>query len=136
MSWCTYTDPEIAQVGLNEDEADNQGMAIDVYRVEFSDIDRALTDGEEEGFLKLLTRKGTGRIVGATIAGAHAGEMISEVSVAMAGRVGLGNLAQVIHPYPTRADAVRRAGNLYLRNRLTPRIQRLLKGWLKWRRGA
>ena len=136
MPWCTYTDPEIAHIGMYEEEARKKGIGVDIYRVDFDEVDRALTDGEEEGFLKLLARKGTDRIIGATIVASHAGELISEVSVAMAGNMGLKSLAQVIHPYPTQADAIRRAANLYNKTRLTPRTAAMLKGWLKWRRGG
>ena len=98
-------------------------------------MDRAIIDGETEGFLKILVRKGTDRIVGATIVSAHAGDLISEISVAMAGKIGLKNLANVIHPYPTQAEAIRRVAAAYNRTRLTPRVAALFKWWLKLRRG-
>lgn len=134
LPWCTYTDPELAQVGLSQKAAQDQGIAVDVFKVELGEVDRAVTDGETEGFIKLLVKKGGDRIVGATMVAAHAGEMISEISVAMAGSLGLGKLASVIHPYPTQAEAVRRAADAYRRTRLTPRAKKLLAGWLAWRR--
>lgn len=134
MPWCTYTDPELAQVGLSEKTAGDAGVEVDVFKVEFSDIDRAIADGQEEGLAKILVNKGTDNIVGATIVAAHAGEMISEVSVAMAGGVGLKKLATVIHPYPTQAEAIRKAADAYNRTRLTPRTKKFLSGWLSLRR--
>ena len=134
MPWATYTDPEIAHVGLYEHEARERGLALDTYTVPFEKVDRAITDGETEGFVKIHTRKGTGEILGATIVGPHAGDMISEVSVAMAGKLGLGSLASVIHPYPTVADAIRKCGDSYNRTRLTPPVKKFFEKWLKWNR--
>jgi len=134
MPWCTYTDPEIAHVGLYERQAKERGMEISTYKVEWDDVDRAVADGEEDGFIKVHVRKGTDRIVGATIVAAHAGEMISELSVAMAGKVGLGALSGVIHPYPTQAEAIKKAADAYNRTRLTSTLKKLLSGWLAWQR--
>jgi len=134
MPWCTYTAPEIAHVGLYESDAQARGIATDTYQVDLDDVDRAITDGETEGFVKILVKKGTDRIVGATIVAAHAGDLISEISVAMAGKIGLKTIAGVIHPYPTQADAIRRVAAAYNRTRLTPRVAALLKWWLKWQR--
>lgn len=134
IPWCTYTDPEIAHVGLSERDAEAQGVALDTYRRELSDVDRALADGEEEGFVKIHTRRGGDEILGATIVARHAGEMISEISVAMAGKLGLGAVANVIHPYPTQAEAIRQTGDAYSRTRLTPTVARLFETILRWRR--
>ena len=134
MPWTTYTDPEVAQIGLTEAEARRQGVELDTYTRQLSEVDRAVMDGEEEGFVKIHARKGTDRIVGATIVARHAGEMISEISVAMAGRIGLGKLASVIHPYPTQAEAIRQLGDAYNRTRLTPLVKSLLSRWLAWTR--
>jgi pyruvate/2-oxoglutarate dehydrogenase complex dihydrolipoamide dehydrogenase (E3) component len=131
MPWCTYTDPEIARVGINEDEARERGIELDTYCQPLDKVDRAITDGDTEGFVKIHTRKGAGDIVGATIVARHAGEMISEISVAMAGKIGLGRLANVIHPYPTQSEAVRKCGDAYNRTRLTPRIRRVFEFWLR-----
>ena len=90
MPWCTYTDPEIAHVGLYERDARERGMEVDTYVREFKEVDRAVLDGEEDGFVKFHVRKGRDEILGATIVARHAGEMISEISVAMAARIGLG----------------------------------------------
>ena len=134
IPWCTYTDPEIAHVGLSEEEAAERGVAIDTYMRPFAEVDRAVVDGEEDGFVKLHVRRSTDRIVGATIVARHAGEMISEVTLAMMGGVGLGRLASVIHPYPTQAEAIRQVGDMYNRTRLTPRVKRLFAAWLRWTR--
>ncbi len=134
MPRCTYTDPEIAHVGLHEDEARSRHIKVDAYRVSLDEVDRAVVDGETEGFAKILVKKGTDRIIGATIVAANAGDLISEISVAMAGNVGLKTIADVIHPYPTQAEVIRRAAARYNSKRLTPRVAALLKWWLKQQR--
>ncbi len=134
MPWCTYTDPEIAHVGLYEHEAKGRGVDTETFQVDMNSVDRAVTDSEDQGFIKVLVKKGTDQILGATIVSAHAGEMISEISVAMAAGMGLGKLAQVIHPYPTQAEAIKRVADAYNRTRLTPRTKRLLSTWLRWSR--
>jgi len=134
MPWCTYTAPEIAHVGLYEHEANARGIPTTTFLRPFSEVDRAVCDGEEEGFVKIHVRKGSDEIVGATIVAPHAGDMISEISVAMAGRLGLSRLANVIHPYPTQAEAIRQIGDLYNRTRLTPWVKALFRAWLRWTR--
>jgi len=135
VPWCTYTDPEVAQVGLSEAAARKQGLAVQTFVKPWGEVDRAILDGEEEGFVKILVKAGTDKILGATIVARHAGEMISEVSTAMAGKLGLGALAAVIHPYPTQAEAIRQTGDLYNRTRLTPFLKKLFTKYLAWRRG-
>jgi len=134
IPWCTYTQPEIAHVGLYEHEAAERGTEVETFVRQLGDVDRAITEGEEEGFVKILVGKGSDRILGATIVARNAGDMISEVSVAMAGGVGLSALASVIHPYPTQAEAIRQVGDAYNRTRLTPALKRLFAGWLALRR--
>jgi len=134
MPWCTYTDPEIAHVGLYERDARERGIEVDTYVREFKQVDRAVLDGEEDGFVKFHVRKGHDEILGATIVARHAGEMISEISVAMAARIGLGKLASVIHPYPTQAEALRQCGDAYNRTRLTPMVKKWMSRWLAWQR--
>jgi len=134
MPWCTYTDPEIAHVGIYEREARKRGLEVDTYVREFKEVDRAVLDGEEDGFVKFHVRKGHDEILGATIVARHAGEMISEISVAMASRIGLGKLASVIHPYPTQAEAIRQCGDAYNRTRLTPAVKKWMGRWLAWQR--
>ncbi len=134
IPWCTYTDPEVAHVGLSEEEAGKKGIEVQTFMKSLSEVDRAVVDGEEEGFVKIHVKQGTDQILGATIVARHAGEMISEVTTAMAGRIGLGALAAVIHPYPTQAEAIRQTGDLYNRTRLTPRVKRWFARYLAWRR--
>ncbi len=127
VPWCTYTDPEIAHVGLNERMATEAGVAIDTYLVPMDEVDRALAEGDSDGFLKVHTRRGKDTIVGATLVSRHAGETLSELTLAMEAGVGLGRLASVIHPYPTQAEAIRKAADAFNRTRLTPRSARLLR---------
>ncbi len=134
VPWCTYTDPEIAHVGLYPGDAQEQGIEIDTYRVPLSGNDRSRAEGDDEGFVKVHARRGSGQIVGATIVARHAGEMISELTVAITQKVGLGALAAVIHPYPTQAEAIKATTGEYMRGRLTPRVQRLFDLWLRLRR--
>jgi pyruvate/2-oxoglutarate dehydrogenase complex dihydrolipoamide dehydrogenase (E3) component len=134
MPWCTYTDPEIAHVGMYERDAAERGIELDTFVVPFGEVDRAIADGEEDGFVKVHVKKGTGRILGATIVARHAGEMIGEVTLAIVAGLGLEALANVIHPYPTQAEAIRKAGDAYDRTRLTPRVKKLFGAWLRWTR--
>jgi pyruvate/2-oxoglutarate dehydrogenase complex dihydrolipoamide dehydrogenase (E3) component len=134
IPWCTYTSPEIAHVGLYESEAEKQGIPIDTFEQQFAHVDRAILDGEDEGFVKVHVKKRTGTIVGATIVAAHAGDLISEITLAMVGGLGLKTIGSVIHPYPTQADAIRKLGDLYNRTRLTPLVKFLFKRWLAWTR--
>jgi pyruvate/2-oxoglutarate dehydrogenase complex dihydrolipoamide dehydrogenase (E3) component len=121
-------------VGLYEQDARARGIQTDTYTRTFDKVDRAVLDGETDGFVKILAEKGGSKILGATIVARHAGEMISEISVAMAGKVGLGKLASVIHPYPTQAEAIRQLGDAYNRTRLTPTIKNAFAKWLNWTR--
>jgi pyruvate/2-oxoglutarate dehydrogenase complex dihydrolipoamide dehydrogenase (E3) component len=124
MPWVTYTDPEIAHVGLSEPDAQSQGIEFQVIKIPMATVDRAITDGETEGFIKILHRRGA--IIGATIVASHAGEMISEVTTAMVHKIGLGKLSSVIHPYPTQADGIKKAADAYRRTLLTPRTKKIL----------
>lgn len=130
VPWCTYTQPEIAHVGLYEDEAESKhGPDLKTFRRDFADVDRTLLEGHTEGFVKIHTAKG--KIIGATIVGEHAGDMISEISVAMRAGMGLGTLASVIHPYPTAAEAIRQCGDAYNCEKLTPTVAMLFSWWLR-----
>lgn len=130
IPWCTYTQPEIAHVGLYENEAKEKfGDKLQTYRRDFAEVDRSLLEGHTEGFVKLHTVKG--KIVGATVVGEHAGDLLSEISVAMQAGMSLGSLANVIHPYPTAAEAIRQCGDAYNRQKLTPTIAKLFAWWLK-----
>ena len=134
VPWCTYTDPEIAHVGLYEHEAEKQGIAIQTFYQEMGQVDRAVLEGDTEGFVKIHTKAGKDTILGATIVTRHAGEMISELTLAMVGGLGLGTLARTIHTYPTQAEAIKRAADAYNRTRLTPRVKSLFTRWLAWTR--
>jgi pyruvate/2-oxoglutarate dehydrogenase complex dihydrolipoamide dehydrogenase (E3) component len=127
MPWVTYTDPEIAHVGLYAKEALAQGLETNEIKISFSSVDRAIYDGETEGFVKILHQKGSDRILGATIVARHAGEMISEITLAIATKQGLNKLSGVIHSYPTQADAIKKAADAYRKTLLTPRTQAFLK---------
>ena len=126
MPWVTFTDPEIAHVGLYEEEAQAQGIDCHTIKIDFDDVDRALADGETEGFLKILHKRGSDEILGATIVARHGGEMISEITTAMIGGMGLSKLSTVIHPYPTQAGAIKQAADTYRRTLLTERTKKLL----------
>jgi mercury(II) reductase len=132
IPWCTYTDPEIAHVGMYERDAKDRGIPVDTFVREMKEVDRAIADGEEEGFVKIHVRKGTDKILGATIVARHAGEMINEISLAIVGNIGLGTIANVIHSYPTQAEAIKQAADAYNRTRLTPFVKKILHWWLAW----
>ena len=134
IPWCTYSDPELAHVGLSEQTAAERGVALDTYTAPLSGNDRARLDGDEAGFVKLHAARGSDRLLGATVVARHAGELISELTLALRAGVRLGTLADTIHPYPTQADAIRAAAGQFTKARLTPRAARLLKAWLAWRR--
>jgi pyruvate/2-oxoglutarate dehydrogenase complex dihydrolipoamide dehydrogenase (E3) component len=136
VPWCTYTDPQIAHVGVYPREAEERGIALDTFTVELDGIDRAVLDGEVEGMLKVHVARGSDRILGATLVARHAGESISEITLAMKAGVGLRHIAGTIHPYPTQAEAIKRAGDQFQRTRLTPRVKRLMTALLRWRRGG
>jgi pyruvate/2-oxoglutarate dehydrogenase complex dihydrolipoamide dehydrogenase (E3) component len=134
IPWCTYTTPEVAHVGLSEAQAQKEGVNIDTYTVQMSEVDRAILDGKTDGFVRIHTQKGSDTILGATIVASHAGDLINEIVLAMTQGIGLGSLANAIHPYPTQAEAIRKAGDLYNRTRLTPKVKSLFETWLRWRR--
>lgn len=127
MPWVTYTDPEIAHVGLSETQAQVRGMSVQTFKIPFESLDRAVCDSETEGFAKIHVRKGTDKLLGATIVATHAGDMINEITFAMVHNLGLGKISSVIHPYPTQAEAIRKAADAYRRTLLTPRSTALLK---------
>lgn len=129
IPWATYTTPELAHVGKTQDQASKEGIETDVYKVEFEHLDRAILDGDTEGFVKIVTKKGTDEIIGGTIVAERAGDMIGEITLAIQKKVGLGTIASVIHPYPTVGEAIRKAGDLYNKTKLTPTAAKAFK-WL------
>jgi pyruvate/2-oxoglutarate dehydrogenase complex dihydrolipoamide dehydrogenase (E3) component len=134
IPWCTYTSPEIAHVGIYPHEAARGNVELTTYTQPLSGIDRAILDGESEGFVRVYCRKGTDRILGATIVAAHAGDLIGEIVLAMKHQIGLGKIASTIHPYPTQAEAIRKLGDQYNRTKLTPLVKRAFATWLRWTR--
>jgi pyruvate/2-oxoglutarate dehydrogenase complex dihydrolipoamide dehydrogenase (E3) component len=134
IPWATYTSPEIAHVGLYESEAAEQNIAIDTFVQELAEVDRAILESETDGLVKVHLRKGTDQIVGATIVAPNAGDMISEITLAMTHGLGLKKVGSTIHPYPTQAEAIRRVGDLYNRTRLTPMVKTMFRKWLAWTR--
>ena len=134
IPWCTYTEPEIAHVGMYEAGARAKGMDVETITQPLADVDRAVLDGEDAGFARIHVRKGTDRILGATVVAADAGNLISEVTVAMQAGAGLGTIGAAIHPYPTQAEAWRRTANQLRRSRFTARQKALLTRLFAWRR--
>ena len=133
MPWCTYTDPEVAHVGLYEQQARARGIDVQTFTVPLKEIDRAVLDGETEGFARVHVGK-KGRILGATLVSRHAGESIGELSLAITAGLSMGDLAGTIHPYPTQAEIWKRAADAWNRGRLTPRAKSLLRSIVRWRR--
>jgi pyruvate/2-oxoglutarate dehydrogenase complex dihydrolipoamide dehydrogenase (E3) component len=131
---CTYTDPEIAHVGLSAREAARRGVAVQTFVQALEDVDRAILDGETDGCVTIHVKRGTDRILGATVVARHAGDLLSEITVAMVNGVGLGRIGRTVHPYPTTAEAIRALGDQHFRTRLRPWVRRLLAAWLRWRR--
>jgi pyruvate/2-oxoglutarate dehydrogenase complex dihydrolipoamide dehydrogenase (E3) component len=127
VPWATFTDPEIAHVGLYERQAQARGIPVETFTRELREVDRAILDGDEEGFVKVHVRKGTDKIVGATIVARHAGEMISELTLAINAGIGLKKIASTIHPYPTQAEAIQQVGGAWYKTKLTPGTKRFLK---------
>ena len=126
IPWATYTSPEVAHVGLYDHEAQAAGTEYDTYIQHFADVDRAILEGQTDGFVKVITKKGTDKIIGATIVAENAGDLISELTVAMKNNIGLAAIGQTIHPYPTQAEAIRKLGDQYSRTKLTPFTRKLL----------
>jgi len=134
IPWSTYCDPEIAHVGLYEQEAKERGLSVKTFTVQLEDVDRAVLDGETKGFARLHVDERNGHILGATVVARHAGEMIGEVCLAMTEGLSAGSLSKTIHPYPTQAEVWKHLGDAYARTRLKPWIKRLFERYFGWRR--
>jgi pyruvate/2-oxoglutarate dehydrogenase complex dihydrolipoamide dehydrogenase (E3) component len=134
MPWCTFTEPEVAHVGMYEKDAKEKGIEIETYTYKLDEVDRAILDGEEEGFARIHIQKGTDKIVGATIVASHAGDMIGEFSVAMKAGAGAKTIAGTIHPYPTQAEVNKKVVNLWRKAHFTPRTKALLMKLFAWAR--
>ena len=130
IPWCTYTDPEVAHVGMYERDAVANGIEVDTFVQPLDDVDRAIADGETQGMVKVHVEKGHDRILGATVVATHAGEMINELTLAIIHKIGLGKISSVIHPYPTQAEAIHKVADAYNRTRLTPRVKSLSTKWM------
>lgn len=133
MPSCTYTDPEVAHVGIPASEIAQQ-QTIRTFTLPLTDVDRAVTDGETDGFAKVHLAANQDRILGATVVARHAGDMINEITLAMEKRLGLGAIASVIHPYPTQAEVIRKVADQYSLSRFTPLVKKITTTWLRWRR--
>ena len=134
IPWCTYTEPEIAHVGMYEQDAKDKGVQIDTFTFHLHEVDRAILDGQDEGFARVHVKKGTDSILGATIVAAHAGDMISEITLAMKAGIGLGTIAGTIHPYPTQAEVIKKVANAWRKTTFTDRKKKLLSKLFAWTR--
>jgi pyruvate/2-oxoglutarate dehydrogenase complex dihydrolipoamide dehydrogenase (E3) component len=134
LPWAVFTDPEVARVGLNEQEAAEQGIDCEVTRYGIDDLDRAIADGETSGFIKVLTRTGSDKILGVTIVGPHAGDLITEFTLAMKNGLGLKRILATIHIYPTLAEANKFAAGEWQKAHIPQRVTRLSAQLLRWMR--
>ena len=135
VPWATFTDPEVARVGLSEQEAKEQGVEYDLTRYGIDDLDRAIADGEAHGFVKVLTAPGSDRILGATIVGYHAGELLTEFVLAMTHGLGLKKIAATTHIYPTLSEANRFTANAWRSARIPTNLLPWAERFFRWRRG-
>jgi pyruvate/2-oxoglutarate dehydrogenase complex dihydrolipoamide dehydrogenase (E3) component len=134
VPWATYTDPEVAHVGLSAKDAQARGDGVTTVSVPLSGNDRAVLEGDTEGFARIHADRRSGRILGATLVARHAGDMIGEIVVAMRAGVRLSAIADTIHPYPTQSEVWKRLGDEWNRSRLTPAVRTVLRTLLRWRR--
>jgi pyruvate/2-oxoglutarate dehydrogenase complex dihydrolipoamide dehydrogenase (E3) component len=134
IPWCTYTDPEVAHVGYYEKDAQAAGFEVATITESLSDVDRAILDGETNGFARVHYDKKTGRILGGTIVARHAGEMLGELTLAMTAKQKVAVLSSTIHSYPTQAEVLHKIGDAYMRTKLTPTVKKVFERWLAWRR--
>jgi pyruvate/2-oxoglutarate dehydrogenase complex dihydrolipoamide dehydrogenase (E3) component len=134
IPWATYTQPEIAHVGLYEKDAKDKGIEIDTFTFPLNEVDRAILDGEDKGFARVHVKKGTDKIIGATIVASHAGDMISEYTLAMKRGLGLNAIAGTIHPYPTQAEVIKKTANAWRKTTLGESKKRFLSKLFSWTR--
>jgi pyruvate/2-oxoglutarate dehydrogenase complex dihydrolipoamide dehydrogenase (E3) component len=132
IPWCTFTDPEIAHVGMYVTEARQKNIPVKTFTIMMHEVDRAITDGEEEGFVKLHVRDGTAKILGATVVASHAGDLINEISLAMGAGLDLHALARANQPYPTQSQAIKLAATAYVQSRKQVVRTWLGRTWLSW----
>ncbi|MFQ5539895.1 MAG: mercuric reductase [Candidatus Binatia bacterium] len=134
IPWCTYTDPEVAHVGYYETEARTAGIEVATLTEGLKHNDRAILNGEGEGFTRIHYNRRDGKILGGTIVARHAGDMISELTLAITTGQKVSVLASTIHPYPTQAEVLKRIGDDYMRQKLTPTLKKIFERWFAWRR--
>jgi len=134
IPWCTYTDPELAHVGLYESEAKKRGHQLETYTYSLQEVDRAILDGEEQGFARMHIKQGTDRILGATIVAAHAGDLISEITAMMTAGKGLKTIGGTIYPYPTQAEVIKKVANAWRKARFGEGQKKILSKWFEWTR--
>jgi pyruvate/2-oxoglutarate dehydrogenase complex dihydrolipoamide dehydrogenase (E3) component/uncharacterized membrane protein YdjX (TVP38/TMEM64 family) len=134
IPWCTYTDPEIAHVGYYEKDAQAAGFDVATITQTLDEVDRAILDGEHDGFSRVHYDRKTAKILGGTIVARHAGEMLGELTLAMVAKQSVGVLSSTIHSYPTQAEALRKIGDAYMKTKLTPTVIKIFSNWLAWRR--
>ncbi|WIH26042.1 dihydrolipoyl dehydrogenase [Photobacterium damselae] len=134
MPAATYTSPEVARVGLNEKEATAQGIEFDVVTYGIDDLDRAITDGEDHGFIKVITPKGKDTILGATIVGTNAGDLLAEFTLAMRHNLGLNKILATVHPYPTMSEAVKYTAGVWKRNNAPEKLLEWVEKYHRWMR--
>lgn len=134
MPWCTFTEPELAHVGMYERDAKEKRIDAETYTYGLDEVDRAILDGEDEGFARIHIQRGTDKILGATVVAAHAGDMISEFSVAMKIGAGAKTIASTIHPYPTQAEVNKKVVNLWRKAHFTEGTKRFLMKLFAWMR--
>ncbi len=131
VPWATYTSPEIAHVGLYEHDAKAKGIETDVIKISMDDVDRAILDGEDEGFLKVVLKKGTDQILGATVVASHAGDLLAPFTLAITNGFGLSKFAGTIYPYPTQAEVAKKAAGAWRKTKLTDTTRKIFSTWFK-----
>ena len=136
IPWSTFTDPEVARVGLNEQDAQAQGVAYEVSTYGIDDLDRAIADGEAHGFVKVLTQPGKDKILGVTIVGEHAGDLLAEFVLAMKHGIGLNKILGTIHIYPTLAEANKYVAGVWKRNHAPKALLEWVGRYHAWRRNT
>ena len=134
MPWATFTEPEVAHVGMYEADAKAKGIEVETFTYKLDEVDRAILDGEDEGFARVHVKKGTDQLLGATIVASHAGDMISEFSVLMKSGKGLSTICGTIHPYPTQAEVVKKVANAWRKTTFTEGKKRMLSKLFAWMR--
>jgi pyruvate/2-oxoglutarate dehydrogenase complex dihydrolipoamide dehydrogenase (E3) component len=135
IPWCTFTDPEVARVGLSEEEARQQQVPFEVTRYPLADLDRAIADSETHGWVKILTVPGKDKILGVTIVGPHAGDLLAEYVLAMQHGIGLNKILGTIHVYPTLAEASKMAAGVWKREHAPRQLLAWVEKFHAWRRG-